>query len=334
MKNKILLLVLLFSVTLLIFLNFRVYKSYVQQFSLLRDINNDTLEFQEFYNEIEINFPNTSVTSMNLKSVKARYLLKENKYDEALDLLNSIKYDPLKMSEAQKARIFLEKGDILNMYKSAKDAWVSLPLNQNHYMWYLKSLSDLKQNEEIINTYNQYKNNTVNIDWHYFYFVAAYNIIDDANKKIIIGQAKEALYLFGNKDVKKLNIILFYIIFGENEYKKSLRFSKIGLEMFSKNDFLGAAENYLNAIKLFSLNPDNNYNRMAALFKLNKHSEILKTYELLPDSINPKNGQFEFLVGRSFLNAKDTIKACEFLNISKNYNFRPSLSYLKNICLN
>ena len=104
--------------------------------------------------------------------------------------------------------------------------------------------------------------------------------------------------------------------------------------MFSKNDFLGAAENYLNAIELFSLNPDNNYNRMAALFKLNKHSEILKTYELLPDSINPKNGQFEFLVGRSFLNVKDTIKACEFLNISKNYNFRPSLSYLKNICLN
>ena len=334
MKNKILLFGLLFSVTLLIFLNLRVYKSYVQQFSLLRDINNDTSEFQEFYNEIEVDFPNTSVTSMNLKSVKARYLLKEKKYDEALDLLNSIKYDPLKMSESQKAHIYHEKKDPINMFKSAKNAWESLPLNQNHYMWYLKALSNLKKNEEIINTYNQYKNNVDNIDWHYFYFVAVYNIIDDTNKNIIIGQAKEALYLFRNNDEKKLKTILFYIIFGENEYKKSLRFSKTGLEMFSKNDFLGAAENYLNAIELFSLNPDNNYNRMAALFKLNKHSEILKTYELLPDSINPKNGQFEFLVGRSFLNVKDTIKACEFLNISKNYNFRPSLGYLKNICLN
>ena len=334
MKNKILLLGLLFPVTLLIFLNLRVYKSYVQQHTLLKDINNDTSEFQEFYNQIEVDFPNTSVTSMNLKSVKARYLINEEKYDEALDLLNSIEYDPLKMSEAQKAQIFYKKRDLINMFKSATDAWKSLPLNQNHFMWYLKALSDLKKNDEIINTYNQYKNNADNIDWHYFYFAAAYNIIDDTNRKVIIDQAKEALYLFKNENNVKLNTILYYIMYGEDEYKESLGFSKTGKEMFSKNDFLDSAENYLKAIVRFPLNPDNHYNRMAALFKAKKHSEIIETYDLLPDSINPKNGRFEFLVGRSFLNARDTVKACEFLNISKKYNFKPSLSYLKNICLN
>tara|TARA_B100001059_G_scaffold106623_1_gene106281 strand:- start:4 stop:1008 length:1005 start_codon:yes stop_codon:yes gene_type:complete len=334
LKNKILLLGLLSIVTLFIFLNFRVYKSYVQQQTMLGDINNNTQDFLEFADDIEVDFPNTSVTSMHLKSVKARYLITSKRYDEALDLLNTIEYDPLKMSMSQKAEIYFFKNDLGNMYGNAKKSWESLPLNQAHLIWYLKALSIFNKKQEIINIYKEYKEKSDTLKWIYFYFTAAFNIMDDFNSEIIKEQAKGALYSYGSKNLAELNTILFYIIYGENQFKESLEFSKNGQELFSKNNFLDAAESYQNAIERFPINPDHYYNKMAALFQLNKHSKILETYETLPDSINPKNGQFEFLVGRSFLNAKDTIKACEFLNISKNYNYEPSLSYLKNLCLN
>ena len=333
MKNKILLLGFLLVVTAFVYLNLRVFKSYVQQRTMIVDLNNNTDDFLEFVDEIEVDFPNLSVTSMHLKSVKASYLIDDKKIDEALDLLNTIEYDPLKMSEIQKAEIYYAKGDLEKMLHSSQDAWKTLPLNQGHLIWYLKSLMVFEKNDEIIEIYDQYKNKALNPDWLYFYFSAVYNFKNDFYKELIKKQALEIFHLKGNDGEKKLNTILFYIIFGENEFKESLKFSEKGLEMFSKNDYQNAAENYQKAIDRFPINADNHYNRMAALFQLNKHSEILETYELIPDSMNPKNGQFEFLVWRSFLNIKDTISACEFFNTSRNYNFQPSLTYLNITCL-
>tara|TARA_S200000501_G_scaffold364999_1_gene397862 strand:+ start:1400 stop:2401 length:1002 start_codon:yes stop_codon:yes gene_type:complete len=333
LKNKFLLIGFLLIVSLFVFLNFRVYKSYVQQQTILYEINKGTYDYLEFIDEMEVDFPNISVTSMSMRSVKARYLIRDDKLDEALDLLNTIEYDPLKMSEVQKAEIYYSKADLAKMFNSAREAWKSLPLNQGHLIWYLKSLNNFRDNEEIIEIYNQYKNRVSSPDWLYFYFSAAFNIVDDNYRELIKTQALEILHLFGGED-ERLNTVLFYIIFGREEYKESIRLSEKAFEMFSKSDFQNAAENYQKAIDLFSINPDNHYNRMAALFQLNKHSEILETYELLPDSINPKNGKFEFLVGRSYLNFKDTIKACEFFNISKNYNNQPSIRYFDTLCLN
>ena len=305
---------------------------------MLVDFNNNRDDFLEYVDEIEVDFPNTSVTSMHLKSLKAGYLMNEKKFDEALDLLNTIEYDPLKMSEAQKAEIFYNKGEPIKMFNSAQEAWKNLPLNQSHLIWYLKSLIDNKKNEEIIQIYSRYRDKVSNPDWLYIYFATAHNIIGDNYDELIKKQALETFYLWGqdseDSSLNKLNTVLFYIIYGEKEFKEALKFSEKGLEMFSKNNFQNAAENYQKSIDLFPLNVDNYYNKMASLFQLNKHSDILETYEFLPDSINPKNGQFEFLVGRSFLNTNDTIKACEFFNISKNYSYKPSLNYLKNICLN
>ena len=79
---------------------------------MIGDINSNSYNFLEFVDDIEVDFPNTSVTSMNLKSVKARYLIKDKRYDDALNLLNTIEYDPLKMSESQKAEIFYSKSEI------------------------------------------------------------------------------------------------------------------------------------------------------------------------------------------------------------------------------
>ena len=332
MKNRALLYCFLLLSLVLTFFNHRVYVSYTEQFTILGDINSGSFEFLNFSENMEVDFPNTSVTSMNLKSVKARYLIKNEKIDEALNLLNSIKYDPLKMSEVQKAEIYFYKSKLDSMFNSSKTAFETLPLNQAHLVWYLKSLSTFKLYSEIPRIYEKYKDKMDTIKWFYFYFSAAYGIMNNDNSKLIKNQAKETLYKLQSKNDLELNTILYYILFGEESYKESLKYSKNAAEMFSINNYQEASENYQNAIDRFPINPDHYYNKMASLFKLEKHYKIKETYELMPDSINPGNGQFEFLMARSYMSIKDTTIACDFFNKSKSLNFNPSVSYYKNLC--
>ena len=315
-----------------IIVNYRVYESYKDQIITLRDINNGTYMFTD-YDNMEVDLPNTSVTSMHLKSVKARYLMNEKRYDEALDLLNSIGYDPLKMSSVQKAEIYFVKDNISKMYETSKEGFERLPLNQAHLIWYLKSLSTLKENSKIIKTYDDYKNKVTTLKWFYFYFATAYAVMDDSNREIITKQAKETYYNFSKKNNQELNIVLYYILFGKENYKESIQYNEEAKELFMKNDFLDAANKYQKAIDRFPINPDHYYNKMASLFQLNNHLENKKTFDLLPDSINPRNGKFEFLMAKSYLNIKDTTNACKFFDKSKSLNFKPTISYYKNLCL-
>ena len=121
-NNKIILFVLLILTVITGFLNLRVYYSYVDQFQTLTDFNNQTWDFNNFEN-MEVDFPNFSVTSMHLKSVKARYLIKNKRFDEALALLEPIEFDPLNMSEAQKAEAYFLTGDLVKMFESAELAF-------------------------------------------------------------------------------------------------------------------------------------------------------------------------------------------------------------------
>ena len=327
-RNKIIYLILFIITIIICALNLRVYNSYVEQLQTLSDINEQTWEFNDF-EKMELDFPNFSVTSMHLKSVKARYLLKNQKIDEALTLLNQIDFDPLKMSEAQKAEAYFINNDLAGMFNSAKLAFESLPNNQNHLIWYLKALSLFKMKSEILDIYN-YKNEFTNARWFYFYFTAAYGIMDDSNREIIIKQAKETY----NKKLNdsELDIILYYIIYGEENFKESIAYSEEASEMFSQNDFIGAAKNYKKAIEKFPINPDHYYNNMASSFKSNNFSDVLETYRILPDSINPKNGKFEFLIARTYLKIKDTINSCKFFKESSRLNFKSAKSYYINLC--
>lgn len=330
-KNKIILFVLLILTAITGSLNLRVYNSYVDQWETLSDINNKTWVFNNFEN-MEVDFPNFSVTSMHLKSVKARYLLKNKRYDEVITLLNPIDFDPLKMAEVQKAEAYFLKNDLAKMFDSAKLAFEALPNNQSHLLWYLKALTLFKMNSEILDVYNNYVNKDTTQKWLYFYFTSAFGIMDDSNREIIIKQAKDTYHRYKEFDDKELKTILFYILYGQENYKESLVSSQEANEMFSKNDFIGAANNYKKAIENFPINPDHYYNNMASLFKSNNFRDVIETYRIIPDSINPNNGKFEFLVARTYLKIEDTINSCKFFKESRRLNFKSAESYYINLC--
>jgi len=334
LKNKITISIFFAITFIILLLNIKVYRSYVQQASILRDINLGTNEYNDNYQEIEVDFPNISVTSMNLKTVKAKYLINDEKFEEAIELLETVDYDPLRIADVRRAEAYFVMGKLDSMYSASKKAWENLPQNQNHLIYYLKSLKLFNLNSEITKIYEQFNEKIDTIKWLYFYFTAAYTIIDENNEELIKKQAKETYHRFGNQNDESLNIILYYVLYGEENYKEAIQFSQEAAELFQKNDFLNAAYKYELARNRFPINPDYYYNGMASLFKLEKHNEAQKIFFSMPDSLNPKNGRFEFLVARSYLNMKDTLNSCVYFNKSNQLGMDASLPYLKNLCNN
>lgn len=327
---KILLIVLIINFLLLLG-NYRIFNSYYEQFFLITDINNTTYDYKENIDDVELNFPDIGVTSMNLKAIKARYLIHEEKYDRALKLLDSIKYDPLSMDSALKAEIFLFQYDLDSLYYYSKKSFEGLPLNSAHFLYYLKALTDLNKIDEAIEIYTKYEEKINDVKWVYFYFVTIYSQLE--KYPVIKKQAGNALKKYKNEDDENLNTIIYYILFGEEEYKESLKTFEKANALFNQEEFLNAAENYKKARILFPLNFDYYYNEMVCYYELKDIDKIISVYNEIDYEIKlTNNGKTEFLIARAYLNQQDTINACKYFDIAKSLGFKSSISYQKNTC--
>ena len=111
------------------------YKSLKGQLFLLRDFN--TSKYSIPINEIDDitpNLPNITVTTIPMKTIKARYYINANKYEKALNLLNEgIAANPyLYISENLKAQVYLKQGKIDSAYVNARKSFYGLPKNALH----------------------------------------------------------------------------------------------------------------------------------------------------------------------------------------------------------
>ena len=334
-SNRFLLISLLAITPVLLFFNFRVLKSYQQQATIISNINSSNFTFKNRLEEIETEFPNISVTSMSLRVIKAKYLIVDEKYERALSLLNSVEYDPLHYKEGLKCDIFLRNSQLDSLYDTSKKAHLALPLNTSHIIYYLKAISLFNQWEKAIDIYEKYNLRNGDPKWAYFYFASLYPHKD--KYPIIKEQAQKALKRYQNKTYggiinQELNVILYFILYGEENYKSSLDNFNEGNDLFSKQQFKNAAIKYNNAWKAFPINPDYYYNEMVCYFELGLSEKVVSIYKKIGKDILPDTGKFEFLVARSFLKNKDTIKACNYFKISEQKGFDGSLSYLKKTC--
>lgn len=333
MKDKKILILFLLISGLTLYPTFRIFKSYRQQTVIITDINTGQYNFNDRVDEMEIDFPNLSVTSMNMSTVKARYLLKNKEFDKALKLLNKVKYDPLRIVDVQKAEIYLRQGNLDSTYIYSKKAFESLPNNANHALYYFLSLSKFNQHDKLIEIFKKYKNNINDYKWVYFYFVTIHPK-SDRYKGLVKDQAKWALDKFNDIDDIELKTILYYCIFGEKNYKKSIENFYLGDSLYRENKFEQAAIKYKKARNDFPINPDYFYNEMVANFELKNIDKIKETYLEMKDSVNPKTGKFEHLIARSYLSVNDTLNACKYFSIAGNLNFSSSRTYIKSICNN
>ena len=112
MKYKILNFIFLILTVACLFGFMRIYNSYSQQRFILTDLNQSSWSerSEEFVENIEVDFPNLSLTALNLKAAKAQYYLYKNDFKKGLALLDeSIKENSnpyIMFNEATYAKIY------------------------------------------------------------------------------------------------------------------------------------------------------------------------------------------------------------------------------------
>ena len=330
--DKLFSIILLLITSLVSIISFKVYNSYVTQVFLIDDINNNSYNYIENVDLISTQFPEIGVTSINLNTIKASYFIQKKEFDKALELLNKVEYDPLGMTDVKKAEIFYSQTKYDSLIYYATKAYNKVPNNSVHVIWYLKALAVFNRYEEIIQLFNKIEEygNTRDL---YFYFATVYNVIDKYNE-IILKQAQSTYSKYDKSDFKELNVILGYIFYGEENFKKFNELSIQASSLFQDKNYEESLKLYTQAKNIINDDSDINYNILVTYYYLEKYDQIIKEYSSLPENIDRETGKFEFLVARSLLALKRMSESCDFFLKAKDLGHKKVDSYIKNVCKN
>ena len=113
-----------------VFVNIKAYQSNSVQAFLIFDYNNDTYRVPyEIYNKLDYNFPNLTQTTLPIKLLKARYLLKLDSISQAKSLLfDASKANPYVMApENMLAEIYIKENNLDSAYLLSKLAFTKMP---------------------------------------------------------------------------------------------------------------------------------------------------------------------------------------------------------------
>jgi len=314
-----------------LYISNQVYKSLKGQMFLLQDFNTNkyTVPLDQV-DDIVPDIPNITVTTIPLKSVKARYFVNAKKYDKALALLEEgTSANPyLFYSELLKSQIYSAKGQLDSAKYYAREAFYGLPNNQLHSATYLNLISqtrDRKALEEAFETLTQKgdPNNWKN------YLILARNYFLPKDP-ILLERAKKAKSLFPeNNDIKSLYNL---ITIGEQNIAKASEASSLGLNFFNQKDFKSAAAEFEKAIESNPLDYAHFENAASANYMISNFEKALEQIDVVVNTMNPLNGKCEYIKALILIRLGENIEACSYLNTSLKSGYSASKSILEQNC--
>ena len=328
--NKLFLLIPVAFICL--FINFRVYQSYVLQDSLLSEFNKSEVMQSTFemVKEESFTIPNITATTLPLVALKANYYYRFGDLDSALNLLNlKINDNPhWYLKEFLKASIYNDIGVRDSSLHYSKLAFQGLPNNIAHFEKYALNLAINKDTKSL----NE-----------------AFDIIDINNN--IMARIYLGILLNINEefDVTTLNNVrsivdLHYkddeifgmansILYGKSNMDKALDYTKIAEQYFTQNEYEKALDQYNNAISLFPR--DYSYFENAALSAhlASKNQESLELIQISMDSFPSRNdGKAEYIKALALIALDKKDEACKYLRISRKNNFKQSFQLISKTC--
>ena len=135
---------------------------------------------------MELKIPNVTVTTIPLKSIKARYYINNKQYDKAISTLEgSSKANPfLYFTENMKSIAFQKKGEIDSAYYYSKLAYFGLPNNGLHVANFVKLAMQKKDTVTIRKAASMLKDKQSSVNWQNI--ITAYiDIVGSGNKELM-----------------------------------------------------------------------------------------------------------------------------------------------------
>ena len=325
----------------LFFINFKnVRSSYFQAF-LMYDFNSDsyTLPYEQYSNELDDNFPNMTRTTLPIKFMKARYLMKLDSLDTAKKLLYSaIKDNPyIKGPEQMLARIFLEEKNIDSAYYYSSEAFYKMPNVIWHRYTFFRVLQQMNDSDQLEHAFSIIKERSEPQHWYdYIYTKFKINNKDD-ELLLLIEEFKEE---FPNEDFTTINEISSFIQLGSEAFTLSAALSTLGDSKFSEEDYIEAAKLYEKAIDFN--NKEYLYFENAAIsYDLsNNYTKALEYYDRVINNFKTSDGRSEFYKGLILIRNDKPVEGCRILEVASRKKFIlkndgvSALLVFKQLCLN
>ena len=315
------------------YLNFKIYDSYKIQALVTEDFNNRKYDKENFVylQNTDIEFPNLSATAFPMYALLANYHLMFGENDEAIKLLDKNKnVNPfLRVKESIKAETYYRLGIRDSSYKYAKIAYEGLPKNARHFQQYLAELTWRKDIDEINRVFLKSKAKD-NHEYWLFYFSAVINLKNDNSEKID-SLANVALSKFPKND--RIKTIAGYILYGQENIKKSYQLNQEAISSFENSDFQTAYTKFIEAAELNPIDYSFNENAGMSLIKMNDYQRATM---YLKRSLNSKDkkddGKTEYGLGLCYKELNQKSESCKYLTISMEKNYKPAFSLYAAIC--
>ena len=280
-KIKVLLLsILMFFSIITLFYNFKFYESLNLQRELLVDWNMQqmtipTTKLDNFKSFI----PSLSITAMPMEFLIGRYYLyKSETQTKGISLIkNSIKDNPyLGVQEIELANFYNQKANLDSTYYYTKIAFEKLPTNL-HAFNLISTLSELKNENELDQVFNQLKSRKEQTVWSNYIFAKA-KINDNKPKDSLLNLLNSGKSIFKNNE-ESFEYLKSYIQVGEfglNEYVNILESAE---NYFKQGLYEKSAEMYLKASIMDPSERTNLENLGMCFFNLNKFDKAISYFE-------------------------------------------------------
>lgn len=314
------------------YISYKTFLSFRQQAIMTFDFNARRFNFatDQFVDDIIVDLPNISATTIPLKALKAKYLQETKKdSDQAKILLKkAINDNPyIKIPETELSRIYFDEQIADSAIYYGKKAFYGIPNNPIHFGHYVAALALKSDTLEIKKAYSQVslKNDFL---INKLYLIAMSSFVDEETSKNFLDAVD---YAYVNDDEYKIS---YYMLkHGKNNVIKAINTGIIADSLFNNKQFKAASKKYLEAIKLNPSEPayyQNAGNSFLQISELDYADYYLKKSI---DSFNDRKGKSEYLYSISLLEQKNPKLACKYLRISYNdFKYKDALYLYNNFC--
>jgi O-antigen ligase/Tfp pilus assembly protein PilF len=307
------------------------YQSLKGQLFLLRDFNNNQYSVtMDKIDHITPELPNITVTTIPMKSIKARYYFNAKKYDKALALLDEgIPANPyLFFSENLKAQIFLQQGKIDSAHVNARKAFYGLPKNGLHASIYAQTLQIKKDPAETLKVFEVLSKKSGPAIWKNFLIVLSQ--MTASQDPEFIKYASKAVELFPND--KELFTLKKLAVVGQQKINDAAAISQLGLNYFNQGKYVEAGLEFEKALKIDILEFAHCENAASAFYMAGDYDKALIYSDRVISELNPKTGKSEYINALVHLNIGGVPRACELLRQAIDYGYTQAQATLDQRC--
>ena len=290
------------------------------------------LASDKFVDDIIVDLPNISATTIPLKALKAKYLQETKKdLDQVKTLLKkAIKDNPyIKIPETELSRIYFDEQIADSAIYYGKKAFYGIPNNPIHFGHYVAALALKSDTLEIKKAYNHLslKNDFL---INKLYLIAMSSFIDKETSNNISDAVE---YAYVNDDEYKIS---YYMIkHGKNDVIKAINTGIIADSLFNNKQFKAASKKYLEAIKFNPSEPAFYQNAGNSFLQISEFDYADYYLKKSIDSFNDLTGKSEYLYSLSLLEQKNKLLGCQYAKESYNkFKYKDALFLYNSFCRN